>query len=75
MIDFIFTYGNEINLIKDHDFILSEKQKETINDPKYMGINTFTMGPGDVNGGILGMYTNIYLIKSKFTIFTHYIYI
>ena len=30
-----------------------------------MGINTFTMGPADIKGGLLGMYINIYPRKSK----------
>ena len=58
-----------LNLFKNHDFTLEERQEKTIDDPKYMGINTFTMGPqdvyGDVNGGLLGMYVNIHLRKSK----------
>ena len=44
---------------------LEEKQEETINDPKYMGLNTFTMGPADIYGGLLGMHMNIHLRKSK----------
>ena len=54
-----------LNLFKNHDFSLEKKQSETINDPKYMGINTFTMGPADVHGGLMGMYMNIHLRKSK----------
>jgi cytochrome P450 len=54
-----------LNIFKDHDFKLSDKQVATIDDPKYMGINTFTMGPADIKGGLLGMYINIYPRKSK----------
>ena len=49
----------------DIDFTFGKKQGETINDPKYMGINTFTMGPQDIYGGLHGMYMNIHLRKSK----------
>ena len=54
-----------LNIFKNHDFILEERQKETINDPRYMGINTFTLGPADIDGGLLGMYVNINLRKSR----------
>ena len=54
-----------LHLFKNHDFTLEEKQAETVNDPKYRGVNTFTMGPADVYGGLLGMYMNIHLRKSK----------
>tara|TARA_B100001094_G_scaffold197641_1_gene191686 strand:+ start:368 stop:1861 length:1494 start_codon:yes stop_codon:yes gene_type:complete len=54
-----------LNLFKDLDFKLSDEQVVTIDDPKYMGINTFTMGPADIKGGLLGMYINIYPRKSK----------
>ena len=54
-----------LNLFKDCDFELDSKQKETINDPKYMGINTFTMGPQSVHGDILGMHCHVILRKSK----------
>ena len=54
-----------LNLLKHHDFTLDERQEKTVNDAKYMGVNTFTLGPGDVYGGLLGMYVNIHLRKSK----------
>jgi cytochrome P450 len=54
-----------LNLFKDCDFELDSKQKETINDPKYMGINTFTMGPQSVHGDILGMHCHVIPRKSK----------
>ena len=54
-----------LNLFKNHDFTLSEKQSLTADDPKYMGINTFTLGPADIHGGLIGMYMNIHLRKSK----------
>ena len=54
-----------LNLFKYHDFKLSDEQIATIDDPKYMGINTFTMGPADIKGGLLGMYINVYPRKSK----------
>ena len=54
-----------LNLLKHHDFTLEERQEKTIDDSKYMGVNTFTLGPGDVYGGLLGMYVNIHLRKSK----------
>ena len=54
-----------LNLFKNHDFTLSEKQIKTADDPKYMGVNTFTLGPADIHGGLIGMYMNIHLRKSK----------
>ena len=54
-----------LNIFKDYDFILDPKQQQTVNDSKYMGINTFTMGPQNVNGGIIGMYVNVIPRKSK----------
>ena len=54
-----------LNLIKNYDFLLDPKQKETIHDPKYMGINTFTMGPQNVYDGIIGMYCIVIPRKSK----------
>lgn len=54
-----------LNIFKYHDYKLSDEQIVTINDPKYMGINTFTMGPADIKGGLLGMHINIYPRKSK----------
>ena len=54
-----------LNIFKNHDFSLDQKQKKTINDPKYMGINTFTMGPQSVYGGLLGMHVNVIPRKSK----------
>ena len=54
-----------LHLFKNHDFTFDERQMKTIDDPKYMGINTFTLGPGDVYGGLIGMYMNIHLRKSK----------
>jgi len=54
-----------LHLFKNHDFTFDQRQKEMIDNPKYMGINTFTMGPADVYGGLLGMYMNIHLRKSK----------
>jgi cytochrome P450 len=54
-----------LHLFRDHDFTLEKRQKQTVNDKKYMGINTLTMGPSDVYGGLLGMYVDITLRKSK----------
>ncbi len=54
-----------LHLFKNHDYTLDKRQEETIQDKKYMGINTFTMGPADVYGGLLGMYVNIHLRKSR----------
>jgi len=54
-----------LNIFKDYDFIFDPKQQKTINDPKYMGINTFTMGPQNVYGDIIGMYINVIPRKSK----------
>ena len=54
-----------LNIFKNHDFSLDQKQKKTINDPKYMGINTFTMGPQSVYDGLLGMHVNVISRKSK----------
>ncbi len=52
-------------IFKNHDFNLSDKQVLTVNDKKYMGTNTFTLGPTDIEGDVLGMYVNIHLRKSK----------
>ncbi|MBG01661.1 MAG: hypothetical protein CL470_05250 [Acidimicrobiaceae bacterium] len=53
-------------IFKNHDFEFEEKQRLTINDPKYQGVNTFTMGPADVHGeGLLGMYVYLHQRKSK----------
>ena len=54
-----------LNIFKNHDFSLDPKQQKTINDPKYMGINTFTMGPQSVYDGLLGMHVNVISRKSK----------
>ena len=54
-----------LNIFKNYDFSLDSEQQKTINDSKYMGINTFTMGPLDVHGGFIGMYMNIHNRKSK----------
>lgn len=54
-----------LNIFKNHDFVLDPYQSGTVNDPKYMGLNTFTMGPQDIHGGLMGMYMNIHLRKSK----------
>ena len=54
-----------LHLFKNHDFTLEQNQEKTIHNSKYMGINTFTMGPADIYGGLLGMYVNIHLRKSK----------
>ena len=52
-------------IFKNHDFTLSDKQVLTVDDKKYMGTNTFTLGPTDIEGDVLGMYVNIHLRKSK----------
>ena len=54
-----------LHLLKYHDFTLTDKQALTVNDNKYMGTNTFTLGPTDIEGDVLGMYMNIHLRKSK----------
>ena len=54
-----------LNIFKHHDFTLDKRQERTINDSKYMGVNTFTLGPQSVYDGLLGMYVNIHLRKSK----------
>lgn len=54
-----------LNIFKNHDFILDPHQSATVNDPNYMGINTFTMGPLDIHGDYLGMYMKVHLRKSK----------
>ncbi len=53
-----------LHIFKDHDFTLEEKQSKTINDPKYMGVNTFTMGPQSVYDGLLGMHVHVQKRKS-----------
>lgn len=54
-----------LHLFKDHDFTLDSRQEKTVHDKKYLGINTFTMGPADVYGGLLGMYMKLHLRKSR----------
>jgi cytochrome P450 len=54
-----------LHLFKHHDFTIDEKQGKTFNDKKYLGINTFTMGPADIYGGLLGMYVTLHLRKSR----------
>ena len=46
---------SQVEYAKNHDFTLSDDQQKTINDNKYMGINTFTMGPSDIYDGLFGM--------------------
>lgn len=53
-----------LNIFKDHDFELDLDQKKTVNDPKYLGVNLFTLGPQSVNEGLLGMFVNVYKRKS-----------
>ena len=53
---------------KNFDFELDHKQKETVNDPMYMGINTFTMGPANVYDNdeeLLGMHVHVIPRKHK----------
>ena len=54
-----------LNIFKNYDFVLNSKQKETINDPNYMGFNTFTMGPQNIYDGVIGMYVDVIPRKSK----------
>jgi cytochrome P450 len=54
-----------LHIFKNHEFTLTDKQLMTVDDKKYMGTNTFTLGPTDIEGGVLGMYVNIHLRKSK----------
>ena len=54
-----------LNIFKDHDFSLDPKQEETVNDPKYSGINLFTLGPQSVYSGLLGMFMNVSKRKSN----------
>ena len=58
-------YKDLLHLFKDHDFTLDSRQEKTVHDKKYLGINTFTMGPADVYGGLLGMYMKLHLRKSR----------
>jgi len=49
-----------LHIFKHFTFELTDDQKETIHDPNYKGINTFTMGPQDIyNPTSLGMYVHI----------------
>ena len=54
-----------LHLFRDFDFTLSSLQAETVDDPRYMGINTFTMGPGSIYDELLGMYVDIHKRKSN----------
>ena len=53
-----------LNIFKDHDFDLDLDQKKTVNDPKYLGVNLFTLGPQSVHEQLLGMFVNVYKRKS-----------
>ena len=54
-----------LNVFKDHDFSLDSEQEKTVDDPKYSGINLFTMGPQSVYDGLLGMFMNVHKRKSN----------
>ena len=55
-----------LNIFKNYDFLLSEKQLNTVNDKQYKGLNTFTMGPHSIyKDELLGMYMNVYIRKSN----------
>lgn len=55
-----------LHIFKNLDFSLDLKQSKTVNDPKYMGINLFTLGPKSIrNDELLGMYLLIHQRKSK----------
>ena len=56
-----------LNIFKYYDFELTDEQKKTIHDPNYLGINTFTMGPSNINKNneLLGMYVHIIPRYSK----------
>lgn len=56
-----------LNLFRDYDFTLSELQMKTVDDPRYMGINTFTMGPESISEEeeLIGMYVDIQKRKSN----------
>ena len=45
---------------------LSEEQLKTVDDPKYMGVNTFTLGPKSIyKGELVGLYVNVIPRKSR----------
>jgi len=50
-----------LNIFKNYDFTLTSLQSKTSCDPKYMGINTFTLGPGNIhnNKELIGMHVDI----------------
>ena len=53
-------------IFKSFDFALSELQMETVDDPKYKGFNTFTMGPKSVyENELVGMYAHVIPRSSK----------
>lgn len=55
-----------LNIFKNFDFQLDEYQKKTVNNPKYLGLNTFTLGPKSIKQDeLLGMYLKINLRNSK----------
>ena len=55
-----------LNLFRDYDFELSKEQVKTVDDPKYMGINTFTLGPQSIyDDELLGLYVNVIPRKSR----------
>ncbi len=53
-----------LNIFKNHDFNLDSKQELLINNPKYLGVNFFTLGPKSIkNNELLGMYINVFKRK------------
>ena len=55
-----------LNLFRDYDFELSQDQLKTIHDPKYMGVNTFTLGPQSIyEDELFGMYMNVVPRRSR----------
>ena len=55
-----------LNLFRDYDFELSKEQLKTVDDPTYMGINTFTLGPKSIyKDELLGLYVNVIPRKSR----------
>ena len=50
-----------LNVFKSYDFRLDPIQEQTLHDPTYMGVNTFTMGPLNVKDrkDIFGMHVQV----------------
>ena len=55
-----------LNIFKNHDFYLDKEQEKHVDDPKYLGLNFFTLGPSSIlDDELLGMYINVFKRNSN----------